>query len=173
MSLGDEQGKILVSGCMNGRPIRFNETGVDFESDIWDRWESEGRLIHFCPELAAGFGVPRPPAEIVGGDAADVLRGDAAVLEDNGRDVTNLFVRGAEMALRTAISQRCVAAILTDGSPTCGSTYIYDGTFEGGTIPGVGVATQLLRDNGIAVFSEDEIEAADRYLRSLAVNPNE
>ena len=166
MGIGGEQNKILVSGCMNGRPIRFNETGVDFESDIWDRWQSEGRLIHFCPELAAGFGVPRPPAEIVGGDASDVLSGEATVLEDNGRDVTDDFVRGAELALRTALSQGCVAAILTDGSPTCGSTYIYDGTFQGGTTPGVGVATQLLRDNGITVFSEDEIEAAERFLQT-------
>jgi uncharacterized protein YbbK (DUF523 family) len=170
MSVGVEINKILVSGCMNGRPIRFNETGVDFESEIWDRWESERRLIHFCPELAAGFGVPRPPAEIVGGDADAVLRGEATVLEDNGRDVTDLFVRGAELALRAALTQGCVAAILTDGSPTCGSTYTYDGTFKGGTIPGVGVATHLLRENGIAVFSEDQIEAADQYLRTLSTD---
>jgi len=158
-------GKILVSGCMNGRPIRFNETGVDFESDTWDRWEREGRLVHFCPELAAGFAVPRPPAETVGGDGVAVLAGEAIVLEDTGNDVTELFVRGAELALRTAQAQGCVMAILTDGSPTCGSSYVYDGTFEGGTVPGVGVAVAMLRANGIAVFSENQIEEADVYLR--------
>lgn len=47
--------KILVSGCLNGRPIRFNSTNVSVASEIWDRWESEGRLVAFCPELAAGF----------------------------------------------------------------------------------------------------------------------
>jgi pimeloyl-ACP methyl ester carboxylesterase len=66
--------KILVSGCLNGRPIRFNETNVEVESAIWDRWESEGRLVSFCPELAAGFGVPRPPAEIAGTSASLVLQ---------------------------------------------------------------------------------------------------
>ena len=30
----------------------------------------------------------------------------------------------------------------------------------------------LGRDNGIAVFSEDQIEAADRHLRGLATDPN-
>lgn len=163
----EQHGRILVSGCMNGRPIRFNETGVDFESDIWDRWDEEGRLVHFCPELAAGFGVPRPPAETVGGDGAAVLRGEAVVREDNGSDVTDLFVRGAELALRTARAQGCVMAILTDGSPTCGSSYVYDGSFEGGTVPGMGVAAAMLAANGIAVFSEHQIEEADRYLRGI------
>ena len=60
---GGDMGRVLVSGCLNGRPIRYNATGVDVESEIWDRWEQEGRLVHFCPELAAGFSVPRPPAE--------------------------------------------------------------------------------------------------------------
>ena len=81
--------KILVSGCLNGRPIRFNRTSVDVESAIWDRWVSEGRLVAFCPELAAGFPVPRPPAEIVGGDASMVLTGQAVVNEDNGSDVSD------------------------------------------------------------------------------------
>ena len=65
--------KILVSGCLNGRPIRFNETNVEVASTIWDRWEAEGRLVSFCPELAAGFPVPRPPAEIVDATATVIL----------------------------------------------------------------------------------------------------
>ena len=59
--------KVFVSGCLNGPAIRFNRTSVDVESEIWDRWEAEGRLVSFCAELAVGFPVPRPPAEIVGG----------------------------------------------------------------------------------------------------------
>jgi len=55
---------------------------------------------------------------------------------------------------------------LTDGSPSCGTTYTYDGTFKGGTVPGMGVAAQLLHDRGIAVFPEDQIEQADQFLRS-------
>ncbi|GIJ58427.1 2-thiouracil desulfurase family protein [Virgisporangium aurantiacum] len=63
--------KVLVSGCLGGAPIRFNETGVPVSSPIWRRWSAEGRLVSLCPELAVGFPVPRPPAEIVGGSAAD------------------------------------------------------------------------------------------------------
>ena len=158
--------KILVSGCLNGRPIRFNETNVEIESAIWDRWESEGRLVSFCPELAAGFGVPRPPAEIVGTSASVVLQRRGAVLEDTGTDVTEMFITGAELAVERALSAGCVAAVLTDGSPSCGTTYIYDGGFAGGVTPGMGVTAQLLTDRGIAVFAESQIEQADQFLRS-------
>jgi uncharacterized protein YbbK (DUF523 family) len=158
--------KIIVGGCLNGRPIRFNETAVEVGSAIWDRWQSEGRLVSFCPELAAGFGVPRPPAEIVGTGAALVLQRRAVVLEDNGTDVTEMFIAGAELAVERALSAGCVAAVLTDGSPSCGTTYIYDGGFAGGTTPGMGVTAQMLTDRGIAVFAETQIEQADQYLRS-------
>ena len=130
--------KILVSGCLNGQPIRYNRTSVDVESEIWDRWAAEGRLVPFCPELAAGFGIPRPPAEIVGGDASMVLIGTAAVKEDNGNDVSELFVKGAELAVERALAEGCALAVLTDGSPSCGTTYQYDGSFAGGTRPGLG-----------------------------------
>ena len=90
--------KILVSGCLGGAPIRFNETGVPVASPLWQRWASEGRLVSLCPELAVGFPVPRPPAEIVGGSAADVLDGRARVHEASGRDVTELFQAAAQRA---------------------------------------------------------------------------
>ncbi len=157
--------KVLVSGCLNGRPIRFNQTNVEVESAIWDRWDAEGRLVAFCPELAAGFPVPRPPAEIVGSTATRVMLGQGVVLEDNGTDVTAQFVEGARLAVERAVVAGCVAAVLTDGSPSCGTTYTYDGTFTGGTMPGMGVTAQLLHDRGIAVFPEDQIEQADEYVR--------
>jgi uncharacterized protein YbbK (DUF523 family) len=159
--------KIFVSGCLNGRPIRHNSTNVSVESEIWDRWASEGRLVSFCPELAAGFPVPRAPAEIVDGNASAVLEGHATVAEDNGTDVTSQFIEGAELAAERAVAAECVMAVLTDGSPSCGTTYTYDGTFKGGTVHGMGVAAQLLQDRGIPVFSEAQVDEADQYLRSL------
>ena len=159
--------KVLVSGCLNGPPIRYNRTNVSVESEIWDRWQAEGRLVSFCPELGAGFAVPRAPAEIVGATASDVLEGRGEVHEDNGTDVTEMFVKGARLALERAFAEGCVIAVLTDGSPTCGSTYTYDGTFSGGTVPDMGVAARLLDDNGVRVFAESQLDEADRYLRSL------
>jgi len=159
--------KILVSGCLNGRPIRYNETNVSVESEIWDRWDSEGRLVAFCPELAAGMPIPRAPAEIVGPTASVVLEGRGRVEEDNGTDVTDEFVNGARLAAQRATAEGCVMAVLTDGSPSCGTTYTYDGTFTGGTVEGMGVTAQLLHEQGLRVFPENQLDEADRYLRSL------
>ena len=160
-------GRILVSGCINGQPIRFNRTNVVVVSPTWDRWTEEGRRVPFCAELASGFPVPRAPAEIVGGEGTDVICGIATVFEDNGTDVTAQFMRGAQMAVEHALSNGCVAAVLTDGSPSCGSSYIFDGDFAGGTKSGRGVVAQMLSDAGIAVFSETELEAADLFVTGL------
>ncbi|MCP3944045.1 MAG: DUF523 domain-containing protein [Desulfobacteraceae bacterium] len=45
-------------------------------------------------------------------------------------------------------------AVLKEGSPSCGSTKIYDGTFSGIKISGQGVTTSLLTNNAIKVFNE-------------------
>ena len=82
-------------------------------------------------------------------------------------DVTDLFVAGAKLAVQRALADGCVMAVLTDGSPSCGTTYNYDGTFTGGTVAGMGVTAQQLSDQGLRVFPEDQLGEADRYLRSL------
>ena len=64
----------------------------------------------------------------------------------------------AWLALRAAQASGCSAALLTDGSPTCGSEFIYDGSFRGIQKAGMGVAASLLAENGIAVFSEKQID---------------
>jgi uncharacterized protein YbbK (DUF523 family) len=160
--------KVLVSGCLNGPAIRFNQTNVVVESPVWDRWAAEGRLVPFCAELSAGFVVPRPPAEILDGDGTAVLCGEGVVVEDTGSDVTDMFMTGARNAVDHALEQGCIAAVLTDGSPSCGSTYIYDGSFGGGTKKGTGVVAQLLIDNGIRVFAEDQLDQADQFIRQHA-----
>ncbi|MBW2641055.1 MAG: DUF523 domain-containing protein [Deltaproteobacteria bacterium] len=58
-------------------------------------------------------------------------------------------------------------AVLKDGSPSCGSTYIYDGSFSGIKKPGKGITTVLLEEHSIRVFSEREIPEAVNYLKTL------
>ena len=49
--------------------------------------------------------------------------------------------------------------MLKERSPSCGSGRIYDGTFSGCLTSGDGVTAALLKENGIAVYGESEIEA--------------
>ncbi|HBS7909840.1 TPA: DUF523 domain-containing protein, partial [Klebsiella pneumoniae] len=114
-------------------------------------------LVIHCPELAAGLPTPRLPAEILGGTGGDVLAGRARIVESDGRDVTGHYQLAAWLALSAAREAGCQAALLTDGSPTCGSKFVYDGSFRGRRKAGAGVAAELLRAHGITVFSDGQI----------------
>ncbi|MGO8352268.1 DUF523 domain-containing protein, partial [Rhizobium johnstonii] len=48
-------------------------------------------------------------------------------------------------------------ALLIDGSPSCGSGFIYDGTFSGRKHAGNGVTAAALKADGVEVFSDCEI----------------
>ena len=56
---------------------------------------------------------------------------------------------------------------LAEGSLSCGSDMIYDGSFSNKKIPGAGTTTALLRKNNIEVFTEAQIEAAENYLKNI------
>jgi uncharacterized protein YbbK (DUF523 family) len=156
-----ERVKVVVSACLLGAPVRYN--GKDKRSDhpILQRWIDEGRVVSVCPEVLGGLGTPRPPAEIVR------IGGLRRVTTNAGRDVTPEFERGAADALEQALRQGARAAILKEGSPSCGSSYVYDGTFTSTPVAGEGVAAALLRSRGIRVFSEQELEAAAAYIDAL------
>src|SRR5919198_2406857 len=104
--------RVLVSACLLGERVRYDGRDARCASDVLDRWAREGRLVPFCPEVAGGFPVPRPAAEIHGGDGRSVLTGLARVRDVAGRDVTSLFEQGARRALETARSQGVRLAIL-------------------------------------------------------------
>jgi uncharacterized protein YbbK (DUF523 family) len=185
--------RILVSACLLGVPVRYDGRAKRRDDEILARWRSEDRLVSCCPEVSGGLPVPRPPAELapaagcpvpvappasgvadesVGTDGAAVLDGGAKVLTAAGVDVTAAFVRGAELALEVAQQYAVRIAVLKEGSPSCGSSRIYDGTFTGRATSGFGVTTALLTRHGIRVFSEDRLSAAASYLAELeSTNP--
>ena len=132
-----------------------------------DEWQKGGRLIAFCPEVAGGLSVPRLPAEIQSDDGNAVLDGTAKVFDNQGNDVSENFINGAKKALETAKSNNIKVAILKSKSPSCGSSFIYDGTFSSIQKVGHGVTTALLERNGIKVFSDLEIEKAAEYLKEI------
>lgn len=156
--------RILVSACLLGRPVRYDGRAKPFAHPLLTQWERDGWLVPLCPEMAAGLPTPRTPAEIAPKSTAEaVLDGNGRVFDRSGNDVTAIFLDAANRTLNTARDNACAYALLTDGSPTCGSRAVYDGRFQGGKQPGAGLAAALLRRHGIAVFAEDEIAAlADR-----------
>ena len=137
---------ILVSACLLGMNCRF-DGGNNTHPQIREMVKSEN-ILPVCPEQLGGLPTPRAPAEIQKNKTVFTSRGD---------NVTPSFIKGGEETLNLARLFGIKKAILKDGSPSCGSTYIYDGTFTGKKIPGMGITTSLLRQNGFDVFSEKDL----------------
>lgn len=151
--------KILVSACLLGEKVRYD--GGDCRQDGTIRqWLDEERVVGFCPEVAGGLPVPRPPAEIV-----DALHGLVRCCD--GQDVTAAFKAGAESALSLCRGMDIRIAILKEGSPSCGSGRINDGSFSGTKITGQGITAALLRRQGIHVFSERQLSEAAACLKLI------
>jgi uncharacterized protein YbbK (DUF523 family) len=159
--------RILVSACLLGEKVRYNGRDAFADSPIIARWQAEGRIVPFCPEVAGGLGVPRPAAEIQGGTGPDVLDGRLRIATAACADVTDAFLSGARQALAAASAAGVRLAVLKDGSPSCATTYVYDGSFSGVRRAGDGVTAALLERQGIRVFSERQIDEADVHLASL------
>jgi uncharacterized protein YbbK (DUF523 family) len=159
--------KVLVSSCLLGENVRYNGIVKHFESHVLKSWSRQGRIVAICPEVVGGLPVPRPSSEISRGDGGQVLSGQKKVININGEDVTEYFLKGARKALELAGSLGISFAILKEGSPSCGSGYVYDGSFSKIKNPGKGVTAALLEENGIRVFSEREIFKVKEYLKLL------
>ncbi len=158
--------KVLVSSCLLGNAVRYD--GGDLKADhvVLKRWVDAGVVVSFCPEVAAGLPTPRAPAEIQGGNGTSVLDRSVPILNVDGADVTDAFFRGARKALELCRAHDISVAVLTDGSPSCGSSYIYNGEFLGKKIEGHGVTTALLLHHGVKVFSQYQLDDAYSYFSS-------
>lgn len=137
---------ILVSACLLGVNCRYN--AVRAENEAVKALMERHTLIPVCPEQLGGLPTPRFPAE----------RRGSGVFMDDGADVTASFAAGAAEALRIARLYGCEYAVLKERSPSCGSGFIYDGSFTGTLTPGDGVTAALLKANGVTVLGETGID---------------
>ncbi len=164
---------ILVSACLFDTLSAYD--GLPKPSIHGGRAVPTERLhLPICPEQLGGLATPRPPAEIArtgataraaseaaprAGEAAApfdghaVLRGEVAVLDSGGRDVTEAFLKGARRAAELARATGAGLAVLREGSPSCGSSQVHDGSFSGRRVPGRGVAAAVLAEMGVRVVS--------------------
>ena len=137
--------KVAVSACLLGRNCKYNggnnynQKAIDFLKDK--------EVVEVCPEPAAGLGIPRIPIEIVKGEVKD----------RNGNSVDRqLRAAVADLVLRLK-EEQVDCAILKSRSPTCGVKQVYDGTFSGTLVSGMGVLAQALQDAGIRVIDVEDL----------------
>lgn len=138
---------ILISACLLGCACRYDGASKP-HPDVQKLMEKH-TLIPICPEIYGGLATPRPPSEIVGD----------RVVNCEGTDVTEAYLRGAKEALSLARQFGCTAAVLKAKSPSCGKGKIYDGTFRGILTDGDGITAAWLKKHGLKLYTEDEIGA--------------
>lgn len=140
----------IVSACLLGQNCKYNG-GNNRNEDVVEFCRTH-KYVTVCPESAGRLPSPRPPAEKVG----------SKMMDKNGNDLTEAFIRGAEISLKSCMEmarlsgEEIEGAILKANSPSCGVGHIYDGTFSGTLTEGNGVFAGMLRRLGIETITEKE-----------------
>ena len=140
----------IVSACLLGQNCKYNG-GNNLNEEVVEFCKNH-KYVTVCPESAGKLPTPRPPAERVG----------ASILTKEGKDVTDAFVRGADISLKSCIEMARISgeeiegAILKANSPSCGVGQIYDGTFSGKLTEGNGVFAGMLKRLGVEIITEKE-----------------
>ena len=138
---------ILVSACLAG--VNCTWDGKNRLNPEIKKMVDNGLAVAICPEVAGGRPIPRTRTEIKGGSGEDVLEGRAKVFDENGADITEEFLKGAQAALSMVKKFEIKEAILKSKSPSCGTGMVYDGGFKSALISGDGVTTALLKKAGV------------------------
>lgn len=136
---------VLVSACLLGENCKYNGKN-NFSQKVLD-FTKDKTVIPVCPEVLGGLSTPRPPAEIVNG----------VVSTKDGIIVDKEFREGAAQALAIALAKGAELAILQSRSPSCGIKEIYDGSFSGTKIKGMGVFAQMLKEHNIKLLDVEDL----------------
>lgn len=137
---------IVVSACLCGVACRYDGRSQEHRSLM--RYKASHPVLLVCPEQAAGLPTPRIPCE----------RKNGRVISALGEDYTHEFQSGALDTLQRMGHAQARLAILKSKSPSCGVHAIYDGRFSGTCIPGCGVTTELLQQQGYLVIDENDFD---------------
>ena len=137
--------KIMVSACLLGDNVKYNGGNNRHEKVL--EYIKGHEVVPVCPEMLGGLPVPRALGEIQ----------DGIVRNEDGTSVDYEYRTGAAKALEIAESERIDMAILQSRSPSCGVNQIYDGSFTGRKIKGMGVFARLLSEKGYKVVDAEDI----------------
>lgn len=145
---------IAVSACLLGDNVTWRGNS-NYRKEVEELLKNH-TIIKVCPEVMGGMSIPRYPSEI---SSFDPLK----VINDHNEDVTKEFSVGARNAY--SLVEYVDFAILKARSPSCGNDYIYDGTFSHKIIKGNGVFSNLLKENNIKVFNENQVDEIVEYMK--------
>lgn len=159
MNSTSRQIPIGISACLLGQEVRF-DGGHKNDSYINGTLSDYFSFTPFCPEVAIGLGIPRPPIRLVQHDDGLRLLG----VKDASRDYTAAMqAYGERMAIELA--DLC-GFIFKKGSPSCGMERVKVYAPDGRSIDkGSGLFAAAIRARHPLIPMEEEGRLGDPGLR--------
>jgi len=165
VTVDPERVRVGVSACLVGQKVRYD--GDDkFDPTVAESLAHHFELVTFCPEVAIGLGVPRPPIH---------LRGDPDVPRVLGNDDPSLEVTEAlaDEGERVAAGIGGLSGyVFKGGSPSCGVDDVPVFADDGGDTPaasGTGRYAAAIRAAHPLLPIETERRLADAAVRDQFV----
>jgi uncharacterized protein YbbK (DUF523 family) len=134
----DDRPRIGISSCLLGEAVRF-DAGHKRDPFLVETFGAHVEWVPVCPELEAGFGVPRPAMRLVadGGDArtpGEHYRSDQTrlIVIESGDDVTAKLQRYSAKKAERLADAGLSGYVLKKDSPSCGMERV---KVYGGAVP--------------------------------------
>ena len=140
--------KLLISACLFGENVRYD--GKNNLVEDLERLKEKYELIPFCPEVSSGMTIPRAANEI---QSFNPL----VVKNEFGINTTDYFIDGAMQTAHSCKHNNIKIALLKSKSPSCGINEVYDGTFSKTLIKGQGLTANILMQQNIKLYDENQI----------------
>jgi uncharacterized protein YbgA (DUF1722 family)/uncharacterized protein YbbK (DUF523 family) len=162
--LTPEKPVLGISSCLLGERVRF-DSGHKRDAWLVDRFGRYVEFRPFCPEVAIGLGIPRPPIRLVG-EPGDMR---AVGVKDGSLDVTEQL---ETYALETLAHLQDVSGyVFKSKSPSCGMERVK--LYDAKGMPsnhGVGIYARVIMEAQPHLPVEEEGRLHDPVLRENFVN---
>ncbi len=151
--------KVGLSACLAGHEVRYN--GGHKQSRLClDTLSEHFEFETFCPEVSAGFGIPRPTMRLIGDPEQPTL-----TYSDDNTDLTQQLVNGFVERVDTATELD--GYILIKNSPSCGleRVKVYQENGHPHQQSGRGLFAEAMRQCYPLLPMEEEGRLNDAHLR--------
>jgi uncharacterized protein YbgA (DUF1722 family)/uncharacterized protein YbbK (DUF523 family) len=156
----EEKIKIGVSSCLLGKEVRYNG-GHSLDRYVTGTLGDYFTFVDVCPEVEAGFGIPRETLRLVGDPAAPRL-----ITTKTGKDFTGRMQNWSKKRVVELEKENLCGFIFKKGSPSSGMERVKVYTEKG--MPsnrGSGMFARAFMDHFPLVPTEEEGRLNDAALR--------
>ena len=157
----DETIKIGVSSCLLGKEVRYNG-GHSHDRYITGTLGRYFTFVDVCPEVEAGFGIPRETLRLVGNPESPRL-----LTSRSGRDYTDVMLNWADRRVQELEKEDLCGFIFKSKSPSSGMdrVKVYTANGHPSSNKGVGLFARAFMEHFPLVPAEDEGRLHDDSLR--------